>query len=670
MNSAVLLEQTAIHLTRQTQRWDRRRRSVSSLLWVPRAVIAGLVFGIVLALIARMRPWLLPEQIALITGIGMLLIVAGALGAIWLWPRSTAYQARYYDYRFGLKERISTALELSAGLIPLPAALAERQLSDAVEAARRVNVSARLPARVRVRELVLIVVLAALFAYLLLADNPQTDELLARRDLQQAIDEQAAAVEEAIQDIQDDPSLSEAEQQALTDLLAEALDILQQPDISQQEAVAALAEAAQSLQQMGNGMLSEQAAAYQNAASRLAGSDMTSNMAQALKRPDLGATAQALDDLANELGKQDLSEQERQDLAERLDQAADELAQTNPALAQKLREAAQALREGNVEAAQQALREAADLLREQQQRLQDSPLAEAAQAAMQQANQSQQALAQAGQQQAASEMNQGQQQAGQQQAQQQSGQQQGQQQPGQQQSQAEQPGQEGQQQAGEGSQPQQQSQSGEGQSESGQGQPGAEGQQPGETGQGQSQQMQGEGSQSQNQGSGEGQGPGQNESNQSQAGEGQSGASGEQAAGQTQSGQQGSTEGGANSPSSGEGDGGAGTDTTTGQVSEGGEIPANNAAPGGFEEYNPVYAPSTIGGQSDDVIDVGGQSTTPDGQPIREGDFGPNPGGQSSLSYTGVYSNYQGIISDALESGRIPLDQRDVIHDYFSSLER
>jgi len=28
------------------------------------------------------------------------------------------------------------------------------------------------------------------------------------------------------------------------------------------------------------------------------------------------------------------------------------------------------------------------------------------------------------------------------------------------------------------------------------------------------------------------------------------------------------------------------------------------------------------------------------------------------------------VVSNALESGRIPLDQRDVIHDYFSSLQR
>ena len=227
----------------------------------------------------------------------------------------------------------------------------------------------------------------------------------------------------------------------------------------------------------------------------------------------------------------------------------------------------------------------------------------------------------------------------------------------------------GQPQAGESQTDQQQSQSDEGQPQSGQSASGADGQQPGEGGQGEPQ-TQGEGQQSETQGSGDSQGQGPSESDSPQTGAGQSGTSGEQAEGQSQSGQQGSQEGGANSSSAGAGEGGAGTDTTTGQVSQGGEIPSNDAAPGGLEEYNPEFMPSSIGGQSEDLIDVGGEGNTPEGALIQEGDFGPNPTGQSSLSYTGVYNSYQGIISDALESGRIPLDQRDVIHDYFSSLER
>ena len=55
---------------------------------------------------------------------------------------------------------------------------------------------------------------------------------------------------------------------------------------------------------------------------------------------------------------------------------------------------------------------------------------------------------------------------------------------------------------------------------------------------------------------------------------------------------------------------------------------------------------------------------------LREGELGPNPAGESTLTYSGVFDNFGDIISDALESGRIPLDQRDVIHDYFSSLEQ
>jgi hypothetical protein len=103
----------------------------------------------------------------------------------------------------------------------------------------------------------------------------------------------------------------------------------------------------------------------------------------------------------------------------------------------------------------------------------------------------------------------------------------------------------------------------------------------------------------------------------------------------------------------------------------GGEISTGNSPDeSGLQDYNPVYDPSTIGGQSEDVINVGGQSTNPDGTPLEQGEFGDNPAGESTLSYSSVFGNYQDIVSEALDSGRIPLDQRDVIHDYFASIAR
>jgi hypothetical protein len=651
--NAVLLEQTAHHLARQTSRWDQRLRLTKSLVWVPRAVMVGLLVGIVVAVISRLRPWLLPEQIALVAVVGVAIGGAGALAVIWLWPRSTTHRARYFDQRFGLKERVSTALEVASGAIPVSDRLTERQLSDAVNAARGVNVAAWLPLRTQWKEMLAVIALAALLIYLLAADNPHTREIRAQRDLQNAIDEQAAALEQAIQEIEENPALSAEEQQALTQPLEQALDILQQPDVSQEEAVAALAEAAQSLEDLSDGMGPQQESAYQQAADQLAGSEMTGDMADALKKPDLGETAEAMDELADDLGENELSEQERQELAEKLEQAANALEESNPALAEKLREAAQALREGDIEAAQKALREAADLARQQKEQLQNSPMAQAAQQAAQQTNENQREMAQAGQQQESG------QQADQQAGQSQSGGLQPQSQTGQQGQ--PQPGQEGQPGLDEEGQPgsgEQMSEPGEGQSQTeGEGQVLQEGSEIGEP------EGQGEGQSNVVGSSDSGEQPGADGSVSVQPSEGQLGQPGG-----SQTEQQGSL-------SAGSGEGGAGTDTTTGTTAEieGGEIPTDNSPEdGGLQEYDPEYDPSTIGGESGQgqIVDVGGESTGQEGETIQEGEFGPNPEGESMLSYANVFSAYRNIVSNALESGRIPLDQRDVIHDYFSSLER
>jgi hypothetical protein len=70
------------------------------------------------------------------------------------------------------------------------------------------------------------------------------------------------------------------------------------------------------------------------------------------------------------------------------------------------------------------------------------------------------------------------------------------------------------------------------------------------------------------------------------------------------------------------------------------------------------------------MLDVGGQAEGAASPPAQGGEFGPNPAGESALTYTGVLGAFRNVVSNALESGRIPLDQRDVIHDYFSSLQR
>ncbi len=637
------ISHTSVHLTRQTIRWDRRLRLVRSLLLGPRAIIAGLVIGVIIAAVARMRPWLLPAEVALLTAGITGASLAITLALVWLWPHPVMQAARYFDYRFDLKERVSTALELAAGILPYSQELGDRQLDDAITAANRVRLEAVLPLRMRISDIVIGLVLFVVLLVLLLTGNPQADQLMAQRELQAAIDDQTAALDDAIERIEQNAALSEEEQAALTEALREAREVLAQEGISQEEAVAALAQAAQQLQAAAGGMLPDQASAYCDAAAQMAESEMGAELAQAFNKPNLNEAASAAQEMAEKLPQQEMSEQDREQLAEQLERTADSLESVNPAVAQKLREAAEALRRGDMQAAQRALQEAAEMMRRQQEQLQNSPLAQSAAEAQQQLRQGQQQIAQAGQHSAAS-----------QQSQQSQQQQSAQSVPstGEPQDQANQPGQQ--------------------QSQSGQAEPGQQSQQgqPQDASQGQPQGGQGQGEQGQ---------AGSQPSDQAVIGEqgGDSGSESQQAgqggesAVQSLSQGQNSQPGDSGSASVGQGEGGSGTDTVIGQQGEMGDTstgPTGDDSPlYQYQAQNPSF---NLGGQSNAQVDIGGQASQAQGAPIREGEFGPNPQGQSTLSYSGVLSNYMGTVNRALESGRIPLDQRDVIHDYFSSLQR
>lgn len=93
----------------------------------------------------------------------------------------------------------------------------------------------------------------------------------------------------------------------------------------------------------------------------------------------------------------------------------------------------------------------------------------------------------------------------------------------------------------------------------------------------------------------------------------------------------------------------------------------NNTDGEGESEYEEVYAPvqeNTVEGEEDIVLE------TTDGQePAVEGDFQENPEGQSNVPYNEVFTDYADEANRALESGYVPLGVRDVVRDYFTSIE-
>lgn len=368
-------------------RWLRWARLRAALVWAVRGVLAGLAAGLSLTILARLQPVWDVRQLVRYVGLGA--PAAGLLAGVgaYLWPRTRMHAARSFDYVLALNERTSTALELAARPARAPAVFVQRQLDDAVRAARTVDVRRRLPLRFRRNEALLGVLLLALLIAGLSLPNDQLQVLAEQRALQAAIDEQVAALEEIRADIHDDATLTDAQREELLSPLQEALDQLQAGDLSREEAVSVLVASEQGLRALADpAALNQQAQGLQQVGTEFGESALTSETGQRLAAQDFNAAAQSL----SNLNVSELSTGERQELAAQLEAAAEQLADSAPQIASDFERAAAALRAGDVSAAQQALQDAAAQL---EQIAAEQTQAQAAAQAAGQVAQAQQALA-------------------------------------------------------------------------------------------------------------------------------------------------------------------------------------------------------------------------------------------------------------------------------------
>jgi hypothetical protein len=333
----------------------------------------------------------------------------------------------------------------------------------------------------------------------------------------------------------------------------------------------------------------------------------------------LDAAAEQLTDLpgSGQSGSEDAVEQMMQALQQVMQNMPGMSSEQNQQAAQQLSQAAQSMQNSNPQAAQN-MQQAADAMQSGDQQQAQQNLQQA------QENLQQQQQQQAQQQQAAQQMSQQAQQAQQaaqqvsQSAQQQQGQQQGQQ-----------------------SQQSQQS----GQQQSQQGQQQQSGQQQGQQSQQsqQSGQQQGQGQQAQEQA---GQSPGEGQQEGQEAPNAMSGAAFNPGTGSSAGDEQGGTQQGQQSQPPNQ---------------------SNNPDGQGESEYEPIYAPQRIGDQP------GGEDIflEPDSSdaPVVEDNFTENPTGNTTVPYNQVFSSYRNAANQALDSGYIPLGLRDIVRDYFTSLE-
>ncbi len=369
--------------------WYRFRRLVN---WAGRGLTLGLMIAFGFAVVARLKAVWSLEQLIQIAALASALGAGWGALAAWLWPMSQSAAARYFDLQFGLGERTSTALELARQKIVAPEWLARDQLADALNAARMVNPRARLPIRVRRIEWLSLLLAAALVAASLAIPNRQFTVLAQQQAVKQAVAQQVKALEAIRQQIKDDPRLTDAQKEQLTQPLNEAIAQLQTGDLTRQQAVSALTQAQQQLQQLAdpNALAPVGGQALQSAGQQLSQNSASQAVGEALQNNDLNAAAQAL----GNIDTSQLSAAQQQQLAQSLSQAASQLQSTNPQLAQQLQSAADALQNGDTQAAQSALSAAANTLSAQASQV---TTAQAAASAAGQVANGRQSVAQAGQ---------------------------------------------------------------------------------------------------------------------------------------------------------------------------------------------------------------------------------------------------------------------------------
>ncbi len=388
-------------LSEHLRRWDRRRRLRDTLLWAPRGVLAGLLLAALVATAARLRPLLSNDEVGLVAIVLALAGLLAALLAVWLPRRAPLAQARFADAALGLRERASTAVELAEGAIGAPADLAQSQLADALQAARRVDVRAALPLLLDgrnwlllllSRDWLLLIAAAALMSAAVILPNPQEERLIEQRALEDEIEEQTETVEELMGEIEENEALDQAQREELLQPLTEALEALEQGDLTREEAVAALSEAEAELRDLqARNDTSALERTLGDAAQSLSGTSAGQQLGSSMQAGNLSAAAAQAAALAESLPE--LTPEEQAALAEALAEAAEQLQDVDAELAAELAEAAEALSAGDVAAAQAALQQASGTL---QQRAGQRAVAQQAGSAGGQLAQGRQQVAQAG----------------------------------------------------------------------------------------------------------------------------------------------------------------------------------------------------------------------------------------------------------------------------------
>ena len=290
------------------------------------------------------------------------LMLATGLAIIFLQRLTYFDVARVVDRQLGLKALLGTAVQLTVE--GEPNQIARSQVRQATTIARRLEASQAITLRMPWRDLRLLAVVAA---------SVTTVSLLASLGLRAPVADPAVSYSMEALDpslyswYEIDPAMAagfgpeETRATGLQRLIEDLKRRLNAKEITPAEYASQVAAAEDRLRQQVEES-SRQQAALMELAYALSDTSTTRRVAENLYRGDFAQAVQELADLSANADR--LSGQAREELAERLSEAARHTSGTNPELSSAAERAAQALRQGDTGAAQEALRDLANAMAE------------------------------------------------------------------------------------------------------------------------------------------------------------------------------------------------------------------------------------------------------------------------------------------------------------------
>jgi hypothetical protein len=305
--------------------------------------------------------------------------------------------ARRVDAELSLCDRLATALELGSRengksadrqgkrAARFDPALVVRQREDALSVAHTIDPRRAFPLRWSRRPLAWAAGCLVVAILLTRLPNPMDTVLEERAATVEAAEKQAQELEELAEELEADETLDPGDREELLQQLREAVEALRENPGEREEALAGLARLEEALR----GQLDPQIAARRGALEGLA-TDLADLAGMSDADPSLDEAARLLQELAARAAE--MSQEEREDLARALEEAAARMAGSDSALAGELSQLARSVRDGQpsalgAQSAAEALRAAAA----------DGALQGALSRALNQARDSSTAIAQAGQ---------------------------------------------------------------------------------------------------------------------------------------------------------------------------------------------------------------------------------------------------------------------------------